>query len=194
MAVIRNLVVKVTADIGSLKKGLQEAQDTMSIVGKQLSGVGKTMSAALTLPLAGMAAASLKAGADFEAGMSSVKAVSGATGDEMKQLEDLALKMGAETKYSAKEAVSGIEELIKAGVSVKDIMGGGLKGALSLAAAGELELADAAEIAGLLQSSMKDLTDAQRLQSMETLFGSDAIRAANILYKEGADGWGCPCN
>ncbi|MCX7749159.1 MAG: phage tail tape measure protein [Clostridia bacterium] len=311
MAVIRNLVVKVTADIGSLKKGLQEAQDTMSNVGKQLSGAGKTMSAALTLPLAGMAAASLKAGADFEAGMSSVKAVSGATGEEMKQLEDLALKMGAETKYSAKEAASGIEELIKAGVSVKDIMGGGLKGALSLAAAGELELADAAEIAstvlnsfradglnvsqaadilagaanasatsvsemkfslsacsavassvglsfkdtstalaafannglkgsdagtslktmlmnlqpstdkqaklfkelgltteqgtsaffnaqgklksmadiaGLLRSSLKGLTDAQRLQAMETLFGSDAIRAANILYKEGSDG------
>lgn len=312
MAVIRNLVVKITADIGALKKGLQEAQDAMANVSSQLSGAGKVMSAALTAPLAGMAAASLKAGADFEAGMSSVKAVSGATGEEMKQLEELALKMGAETKYSAKEATSGIEELIKAGVSVKDIMGGGLKGALSLAAAGEIELADAAEIAstvlnsfkadglnvaqaadilagaanasatsvqemkfslsmcsavasavglsfkdtstalavfaqnglkgsdagtslktmlmnlqpstdkqvelfkklglttaqgtsafynaqgklkgmaeiaGLLQKSMKNLTDAQRLQAMETLFGSDAIRAANILYKEGADGF-----
>lgn len=311
MAVIRNLVVKVTADIGSLRKGLKDAQDTLSGVSQNLSSAGKVMSAALTAPLAGMAAASLKAGADFEAGMSSVKAVSGATGDEMKQLEDLALKMGAETKYSAKEAASGIEELIKAGVSVKDIMGGGLKGALSLAAAGEIELADAAEIAstvlnsfkadglnvaqaadilagaanasatsvqemkfslsmcsavasavglsfkdtstalavfaqnglkgsdagtslktmlmnlqpstdkqvklfkelglttaqgtsafynaqgklksmaeiaGLLQSSMRHLTDAQRLQAMETLFGSDAIRAANILYKEGANG------
>jgi TP901 family phage tail tape measure protein len=65
----------------------------------------------------------------------------------MQQLEALALKMGADTKYSAKEAANGIEELIKAGVSVKDILGGGLQGALSLAAAGELELADAAEIA-----------------------------------------------
>jgi hypothetical protein len=113
MAVIRNLVVKITADIGALKKGLQEAQDTMSNVSRNLSGAGKTMSAALTLPLAGMAAASLKVGADFEAGMSSVKAVSGATGEEMRQLEELALKMGADTKYSAKEAASALRSLLK---------------------------------------------------------------------------------
>jgi len=47
---------------------------------------------------------------------------------------------------------------------------------------------DLSEISGTLRDSMKGMTDAQRLQTMETLFGSDAIRAANILYKEGTEG------
>jgi TP901 family phage tail tape measure protein len=41
-----------------------------------------------------------------------------------------------------------------------------------------------ADIAGLLQKSMKNLTDAQRLQAMETLFGSDAIRAAKSYIRK----------
>jgi phage-related protein len=45
-----------------------------------------------------------------------------------------------------------------------------------------------AEISDVLQDSMSGLTDAQRLQYMQTMFGSDAIRAANILFKEGAKG------
>ncbi|MGH2165501.1 phage tail tape measure protein, partial [Enterococcus faecalis] len=45
------------------------------------------------------------------------------------------------------EAAGAIDELAKAGISTKDILGGGLKGALSLAAAGQMEVGDAAEIA-----------------------------------------------
>ncbi|WP_049869533.1 phage tail tape measure protein [Paenibacillus sp. D9] len=44
------------------------------------------------------------------------------------------------------------------------------------------------EIAGLLQTSMAGLTDAQRQMALQTIFGTDAIRAGNILYKEGAKG------
>ncbi|ADB28414.1 tape measure protein [Bacillus phage 250] len=44
------------------------------------------------------------------------------------------------------------------------------------------------KISGLLNESMKDLTDQQRSMALETLFGSDAVRGATILYKEGAEG------
>ena len=47
-------------------------------------------------------------------------------------------------------------------------------------------------LAGQLQESMKHLTVQQRNQALATIFGSDAVRAANVLYKEGAkgiDGW-----
>ena len=44
------------------------------------------------------------------------------------------------------------------------------------------------EIAGLLNESMKDLTSQQRLKAMETLFGTDAIRAASVLFEAGAEG------
>lgn len=43
-------------------------------------------------------------------------------------------------------------------------------------------------LAGQLQTQMSGLTQEQRNQALATIFGSDAIRAANVLYNEGADG------
>jgi len=45
-----------------------------------------------------------------------------------------------------------------------------------------------AEVAGILQQALKDQTNEQRQATLYTLFGSDAVRAGNILYKEGKDG------
>jgi TP901 family phage tail tape measure protein len=84
---------------------------------------------------------------EFEKAMSAVQAATGATASSMGDLRAAALKAGADTQYSATEAAQGITEMAKAGVSAKDIMGGGLTGVLSLAAAGQLEVADAAGIA-----------------------------------------------
>jgi TP901 family phage tail tape measure protein len=88
----------------------------------------------------------VKAGAGFEKQMSGVQAVSGATAGQMKLLGDAALKAGADTVFSASEAAQAQAELVKAGISVSDVLGGALTGALSLAAAGQLELKNAAEI------------------------------------------------
>ncbi len=92
---------------------------------------------------------------NFEQQMANVKAVSGATGNEMKKLSDLSVEMGEKTKFSSVEAGKGVEELIKAGVGLTDIINGGLEGALNLATAGELELGEAAEIASTALNSFK---------------------------------------
>ncbi|MGE6682905.1 phage tail tape measure protein, partial [Bacillus thuringiensis] len=73
----------------------------------------------------------------------------------MKKLSELAVNMGETTKYSSVQAGQGIEELIKAGVSLTDIINGGLEGALNLATAGELELGEAAEIASTALNAFK---------------------------------------
>ncbi|PEL58820.1 phage tail tape measure protein [Bacillus toyonensis] len=104
---------------------------------------------------------------NFEQQMANIKAVSGATGQEMGKLSELAVKYGEDTKYSSVEAGKGIEELIKAGVDLTDIINGGLEGALNLAAAGELELGEAAEIASTALNAFKrdglSVTDAANL-------------------------------
>ena len=74
--------------------------------------------------------------AEFDAAMSAVQASTGATGSELDALREAAVKMGAESVFSAREAAEGINELGKAGVATADILGGGLKGSLDLAAAG----------------------------------------------------------
>lgn len=85
--------------------------------------------------------------ADFDQAMSAASAALPDAGAKMDDLRQLAIKLGADTQYSATEAAQGITEMGKAGASAADILNGGLKGALDLAAAGQLSVADAAGIA-----------------------------------------------
>ncbi|MBC1373359.1 phage tail tape measure protein [Listeria booriae] len=139
----------------------------MQGAGKKISDVGMGITTKFSAPLGIGLGFAMKSAADFEAQLSSVQSISGATGAEMLKLKDLAVDLGAKTKYSATEAAQGIEELMKAGVSTQDIMNGGLAGALDLATAGELGLADAAEIASTALNAFKadnlSVTDAANL-------------------------------
>ncbi len=181
---IASLLVRIGTDLSSFNSGMNQVSGSLRTFGSASTRVGSTLTKGLTLPIIGVAAACIKTAADFEAGMSSIKAVSGATGKEMQQLEALALKAGADTKYSAKEAAAGIEELIKAGVSVTDILNGGLMGALNLAAAGDLELADSAEIAStVLNAFRKDaLSVAQAADILAGAANASATDVGELKY------------
>jgi len=85
--------------------------------------------------------------AKFEARLSAVQAVSNATAGEMDLLRDKALQLGADTAFSASESASAMEELVKAGLSVEDVLNGAADATVALAAAGGVELTTAAEIA-----------------------------------------------
>ncbi|MFH6687314.1 phage tail tape measure protein [Cellulosimicrobium funkei] len=97
--------------------------------------------------LTGFAALAVTKFAGFDAAMSSVQAATMESADNMALLRQAAIDAGADTQYSATEAAGAIEELAKAGVSTKDVLGGGLTGALNLAASGAIDVADAAEVA-----------------------------------------------
>ncbi|BCW47901.1 phage tail tape measure protein [Arthrobacter sp. StoSoilB13] len=98
---------------------------------------------------------SVKSFMEFDSAMSEVQASTHETAGNMDLLREAAINAGADTAFSAKEAAQGIDELAKAGVSTKDILSGGLAGALSLAAAGSLEVGDAAEIAATALTQFK---------------------------------------
>ena len=112
--------------------------------------------------------AAVKAAADFDEGMSRVAATGKDAEANIDSLRKLAIEWGQKTKYSATEAADGITELGKAGVSVKDIMGGGLQGALNLAAAGQIDVAQAAE-------------DAASAMNQFGLKGKDVPHIADLL-------------
>lgn len=108
------------------------------------------------------------ASTNFEKAMSKVDAATHETAGNMELLRAAALKAGADTAFSATEAAGAIEELAKAGVSTEDILGGALTGALDLAAAGTLEVSQAAEIAATTLTQFG-------------LDGSQATRVADVL-------------
>lgn len=142
-----------------------EASKVLKQVNNQVGGftdnIGNKASAALkqfqtSLNVAGTVAAAgagvfIKSGLDvaisFEKQLSSIKALTGATDEQIKSISNLSKKLGYDTKFSALESAQAFEELLKAGVSLEESMNGGVAGALDLAAAGELEVVDAAEIA-----------------------------------------------
>ncbi len=324
----RSVVLKLKADIGDLKGKLSEVEKSIdSVTQKQkqtadaatfssekmadaaMDGAEAYDAIAGALLVVGGAAAAgfglaVKASMAYEEELSGIQAATGATSDVMDKLAEAALKAGADTQYSATEAADAVTQLAKAGVSTADILSGGLAGALNLAAAGQMDVGEAAELAatamnqfglegrdvehiadllaagagnaqgevsdlgmalsqaglvanqtgltieettagltafaaaglvgsdagtsmksmlqrltpqskeaekemtrlgisaydaqgefiglsefaGNLKESMRDLTPEQRNASMAIIFGSDAVRAANVLYEEGAAG------
>src|SRR5690606_18988853 len=103
------------------------------------------MSLAITAPLMAITGAGLRAAAGFEQSMAQVQVVSGATARQMEAMQAQALKLGADTAFSAGEAAAGMLELAKAGFTAEQTMAA-IGGVLDLAAAGNLSVAQAAEI------------------------------------------------
>ncbi|MFD8949468.1 phage tail tape measure protein [Streptomyces xanthophaeus] len=95
------------------------------------------------------------AAARFEKAMSEVRAVTNGSAKEMQELSDAALEAGQATIYSATQAAKAEAELARAGISTADIIGGALKGALDLAASGQLELGESAIISAQAMNAFK---------------------------------------
>lgn len=151
----------VQGAVANLKTLAKATQDTAKQVDswaakheESLNTVGQGMTAFGVVAAAG-AGMAVKKFADFDKQMSSVQAATHETEQNMGLLRQAAIDAGADTAFSAVEAAQGIEELAKAGVSVTDVLSGGLNGALSLAAAGELEVGKAAEIASSAMTQFK---------------------------------------
>lgn len=119
-----------------------------------LDNLGRGATVAGGLLAAGIGVA-VKSYADFDQAMSAVKATGQDAASNLNALREAALQAGADTKYLATEAANGVEELSKAGLSAQDILGGGLTGALSLAAAGNMQVADAAELTATALTQFK---------------------------------------
>ena len=87
----------------------------------------------------------IETGKEFEASMSNVGAISGATGDELEELSEKAKQMGATTKYTASQAADAFGYMALAGWETEDMLAG-IDGVLSLAAASNMDLAKASDI------------------------------------------------
>lgn len=120
--------------------------EKISKFGQGVADIGGKMTTGITLPIIGLGAAAIKASMSFEDSMSQLQYASKASGEEMSRLRELAIQMGEDTIFSAKESGEAMVELAKGGMSVAQIEAGGLKTAMDLAAAGNIALADAAEM------------------------------------------------
>lgn len=136
------IVIETDLDASGIEGGLKKLG---SITTKGLK-IATTAITGTATALGGISTAAVKIGSDFEAQMSRVKAISGATGEEFEKLKKQAIQLGADTAFSASEAAQGMENLAAAGFTTSEIMEA-MPGMLNLAAASGEDLASSADIA-----------------------------------------------
>jgi phage-related protein len=134
----------------SASAGLRQAQSAVQSLGSSMATLAAGGLVAGTVALGAFGAQSVQVAGDFEAGMNRLASVAGDSlgqaGFNLDDVRNKALLLGAETQFSAAQAQEAMINLAKGGVPVVDIMGQATDATLGLAAAGELELASAADI------------------------------------------------
>jgi TP901 family phage tail tape measure protein len=148
----KKAVDELVGKVDKLDKEQRKATTGAAQMGIQISNVGKQIISAfgITTGIAGFVSIlrnAIKISADFEAQMSKVRAVSGATNKEMAELEKTAKQLGASTMFTATQVGQLQEEYAKLGFTTDQIQQA-TAATLDLAAATGSSLAQAAEVAG----------------------------------------------
>lgn len=181
----KNIVIRLMADTASYEAAMTRAGSTAKTVASGMEHTGRKSAliasgmTAAGLAVAAFGVAAVKMAADFDQQMSTVQANTGATSAQMDQLRAAAIEAGASTVYSASDSADAINDLGKAGMSVTDILTGGLSGALNLAASDGMAVGDAAEyMANAL--SMFHLKGSQASQVADTLAAGAGKAVGNV--------------
>ena len=139
-------------------------------VGSNIEGAGKKL-LPVTATVTALGTASVKTAADFEASMSKVAAVSGASGKELEDLTAKAREMGSKTKFSASEAAEAMNYMAMAGWKTEDMLSG-IEGVMNLAAASGEDLATTSDI-------VTDALTAFGLSAQDSGHFADVLAAAS---------------
>lgn len=139
-------------NLGTLATAFGSSEAASVAMGTALGGVATAGILAAVEAVKALSAAcvdfvkdTVSLGIGFQAQMSKVQALSGATGSTINKLTDAARQMGKESVYSAKEAAQGLEYMALAGWSAEDSIKG-LPDVLNLAAASGMDLGRASDI------------------------------------------------
>lgn len=149
-----NAVTALTQDLRTLDTTARGAGGGFTTLGATIASTMGNLAAGAIANAAGamakFAGDSISAAGDFEASVNNLAAVSGtALADAGFSFDDVsakALQLGQDTAYSANEAITAMTNLVKGGVPVAEVMGDATDATLALAAAGGVDLANAADI------------------------------------------------
>lgn len=146
--------------------------------------------------VAGIGAAAIKVGSDFEAGMSKVQSISGASATEIQQLAEKAKEMGAKTKFSATESAEAFQYMAMAGWKTGDMLNS-IEGIMNLAAASGEDLATTSDIVtdamtafGLAADGQKHDKDNDGCLDAGTVVTCQEVRnVGNDIWMKAPSGW-----
>lgn len=111
----------------------------------KMAGLMKKSAAVIGVASVATAKKTIDVGKSFEAGMSEVQAISGASGKDLEKLSAKAKQMGATTKFSATESATALKYMAMAGWKTNQMVSG-LSGVMNLAAASGEDLGTVSDI------------------------------------------------
>lgn len=156
--------VEIGADPSKFFGALRKINAKISGLGRELSSIGARIGGA-GVGLAAPFVASIAAGTKFQDTLLSIRASTGATAAELDAVRAAAMQMSQALGVGPTQAAQGMLELLKAGMSLGDVLGGAGKAAIEFAKVGELDVGTAAVV----------MSDAMNV------FGVSAETAANTL-------------
>lgn len=140
-----SVIIKIEGDDTDFKSKVNDLGKTAESGVSKLGSVVKTAAVGIGGAMVAVGGYAIKVGSDFESAMSNVAAISGATGDDLQMLKDMAREMGATTQFSATEAANALSYMALAGWDANQ-SAAALPGVLNLAAASGMELASASDM------------------------------------------------
>lgn len=156
--------------VSDFQRAFADAESALGNIDKaadRMQQTGKTLTKAVTVPLMGLGAGVLKVGSEYEASMSQVQAISGASAEEMEMLGESARGMAQDTRYSASEAADALGYMSLAGWDASQ-SSEALGDVLNLATASGMDLARASDV----------MTDTMSMFGIEA---ENSARAADVL-------------
>lgn len=180
---------KIDLDATGAVKGSKQADDAFKSIGDGADSASKS-SAAVGTALVGFGAAAVlafgaavKASSDFEKKISEFKSLGADYANNIDAIREKALQLGADTAFSAGEAADALVELGKQGLSTKDILEGAADATVALAAAGGIDLAEAASISAAALNQFK--LEAKDLPGIADLLAGAANASATGVSEIG---------
>lgn len=152
------------------KESSEKATQYWTGAGSKIKSIVSTITAATGAGAVAAGTAAINAGKSFEAGMSEVQAISGASRKDLEALTNKAKEMGATTKFSATQASEGLKYMAMAGWNSQQMIDG-LPGVMNLAAASGEDL-------GTVSDIVTDALTAMGLKAGDSAHFADVLATA----------------
>lgn len=156
------LKVRVGLELDQFRRGMKEVSNSLARIAPKMKQVGQTMTRNVTMPIGLAGVAMLKTAGDFEQGMNKVRAITQASEQDFKALENQAKELGKTTRFSAREASEGMSFLAMAGFETNEILSA-MPNVLTLASSANLDLGRSADIVSNVMQGFGQ--DAEQLAS-----------------------------
>ena len=168
------LNIVIAGDASKLNKAIAQSERRMRKFGRNMQSIGDTVFRSIGVPFIAAGAAGVKAAMDFESSMSKIQGLVGITGQDFKDLESAALRLGPQMGKSANEAAEALFFITSAGLKGNDAIQT-LQASLKASVAGLGETKVVADLA----------TSAMNAYGSDTLSAAQATDVLTAAVREG---------